>query len=157
MRNMKSTAPDAGLERSALVGWTIRIVSFLVALAISIALMLFPFLLRKLPGNRLHATLPIILLGVAGAFACGIGYTPDHTLLRMLFGPICAWLMIMGGMFLLFARWVFTIRQRAKTASPPDSADRAGSRKPVSEKREYFKGRLETIGGFAPKLFKLGV
>jgi hypothetical protein len=75
----------------------------------------------------------------------------------MLFGPICAWLMIMGGMFLLFARWVFTIRQRAKTASPPDSADRAGSRKPVSEKREYFKGRLETIGGFAPKLFKLGV
>ena len=27
----------------------------------------------------------------------------------------------------------------------------------VSEKREYFKCRPETIGDFAPKLFKLGV
>ena len=32
-----------------------------------------------------------------------------------------------------------------------------GSLARVSEKREYFKCRPETIGDFAPKLFKLGV
>src|ERR1700726_4868498 len=38
---------------------------------------------------------------------------------------------------------------------PPRSADRARSPARVSEKREYFKCRPETIGDFAPKLFKL--
>jgi hypothetical protein len=39
----------------------------------------------------------------------------------------------------------------------PRSADRARSLARVSEKREYFKCRPETIGDFAPKLFKLGI
>jgi hypothetical protein len=39
----------------------------------------------------------------------------------------------------------------------PRSADRARSLARVSEKREYFKCRPETIGDFAPKLLKLGV
>src|ERR1700694_565640 len=39
----------------------------------------------------------------------------------------------------------------------PRSADRARSLARVSEKREYFKCRPETIGDFAPKVFKLGV
>jgi hypothetical protein len=39
----------------------------------------------------------------------------------------------------------------------PGSADRARSLARVSEKREYFKCRPETIGDFAPKLFKFGV
>jgi hypothetical protein len=39
----------------------------------------------------------------------------------------------------------------------PRSADRARSLALVSKKREYFKCRPETIGYFAPKLFKLGV
>src|SRR5258707_15789700 len=36
----------------------------------------------------------------------------------------------------------------------PRSADRARSLARVSEKREYFKCRPETIGDFAPKLFQ---
>ncbi len=43
------------------------------------------------------------------------------------------------------------------TAPTPRSADRARSLARVSEKREYFKCRPETIGDFAPKLFKVGV
>jgi hypothetical protein len=39
----------------------------------------------------------------------------------------------------------------------PRSADRARSLARVSQKREYFKCRPETIEDFAPKLFKLGV
>src|SRR3954470_2233764 len=38
---------------------------------------------------------------------------------------------------------------------PARSADRARSLARVSEKREYFKCRPETIGDFAPKLFIL--
>jgi predicted membrane protein len=103
MRKTKSMAPEAGLERATAAGQTIRIASFLVALAISVALMLFPFLLRYVAGNRLHAALPVILLGVAGAFVYGIGYRPEHRLPRMLFGPVSAWSMMIGGMVLLFS------------------------------------------------------
>ena len=39
----------------------------------------------------------------------------------------------------------------------PRSVDRTRSLVRVSEKREYFKCRPETIGDFAPKLFELGV
>jgi predicted membrane protein len=44
-----------------------------------------------------------MLVGVAGALVHGIGYQPDHRLLRILFRPICAWSMITGGLFSLFA------------------------------------------------------
>jgi predicted membrane protein len=81
----------------------LRTASFLAALAISAALMLFPFILRGVPAGRLHAALPIMLLGVAGALVHGIGYQPDHRPLRILFRPICAWSMITGGLFSLFA------------------------------------------------------
>lgn len=82
----------------------IRMVSFIAALAASLALMLFPFLLRHVPETRLHSALPVVLLGIVGAFIHGIGYTADNRLLRVLFGPICAWMMIISGTFLLVAQ-----------------------------------------------------
>jgi predicted membrane protein len=78
-----------------------RTASFAAALAASLALMLFPFLLRHVPETRLHSALPILMFGVAGAFIYGIGYTPDNKLFRILFGPICAWSMIIAGAALL--------------------------------------------------------
>jgi predicted membrane protein len=77
--------------------------SFFAALAISLALMLFPFLLRHVPGTRLHSALPLMLVGVAGAFVHGIGFVPDNKLLRVLFGPACAWALIVGGVLLMLA------------------------------------------------------
>jgi predicted membrane protein len=95
--------PVARGERSSLpVGRAIQVASFFAALAFSLALMLFPFLLRHVPATRLHSALPILLLGVAGAFVHGIGYLPDNRLLRILFGPICSWLMIIAGALLIF-------------------------------------------------------
>jgi predicted membrane protein len=79
----------------------VRAVSFIVALAASVILMLFPFLLRHVPQGRIHTALPVMLLGLAGAFVYGVGYRPDNKLLRILFGPLCAWLLIAGGTFLL--------------------------------------------------------
>ena len=82
----------------------IRAVSFAIALAASVALMLFPFLLRHVEEQRLHSGLPILLLGIAGAFVFGIGYRPDNRPLRVLFGPVFAWALIFGGALMLFAK-----------------------------------------------------
>ena len=88
---------------SAVPAQWVRTISFIVALAASVTLMLFPFLLRHVPPNRVHAALPVVLFGLAGAFVHGVGYRPDNKLLRILFGPLCAWLLVAGGALLLFA------------------------------------------------------
>jgi hypothetical protein len=53
----------------------------------------------------------------------------------------------------------FVSCEKAELKLPPTprSADRARSLARVSQKREYFKRGLETIGNFALRLFKLGV
>lgn len=81
----------------------LRATSFVVALAASATLMLFPFLLRDVPQNRMHIALPVVLFGLAGAFVYGVGYRHDNKLLRILFGPLCAWVLIAGGAFMLFS------------------------------------------------------
>jgi predicted membrane protein len=93
--------PDMRSEPS--IVRTMRAASFATALAASLALMLFPFLLRHVPTTRLHSALPLLLLGVAGAFIYGVGYRPDQKLLRVLFGPACAWALMIGGAWMLFA------------------------------------------------------
>ncbi len=78
-----------------------RIVSFVIGLAASLMLMLFPFVLHQVSGPQLHTGLPILMLGVAGTFVYGVGYEPDNKLLRVLFGPFCSWaLILIGGVFL---------------------------------------------------------
>ncbi|HVV40443.1 MAG TPA: cyd operon YbgE family protein [Nitrobacter sp.] len=46
--------------------------------------------------------LPIMLLGVAAAFVHGIGFVPDNTALRRLFGPVSACVLLAGGALVLF-------------------------------------------------------
>jgi predicted membrane protein len=53
------------------------------------------------PDARLHSALPIVMFGIAGAFVYGIGFTPDHALLRMLFGPWCCWTLMAVGAVVL--------------------------------------------------------
>jgi predicted membrane protein len=95
---MKSPRTNEALVAS--VG-TMRVASFTTALAATLMLMLFPFLLRGVPDTRLHSALPIVMLGIVGAFVYGIGFTPDHALLRMLFGPWCCWTLMAVGAVVL--------------------------------------------------------
>jgi predicted membrane protein len=88
---------------SAVPAQWVRAISFVVALAASMTLMLFPFLLRHAPQSRIHTALPVMLFGLAGLFVHGVGYRPDNRLLRILFAPLCAWPLIAGGTFLLFS------------------------------------------------------
>ena len=88
----------AGVGRALRVG---QALSFVLGLAASVSLMLFPFLLHGVPGTRLHTGLPIMMLGVAGTLIYGIGYVPDNRALRFLFSPLCAWALIIAGGFVL--------------------------------------------------------
>ncbi|HEY0218412.1 MAG TPA: cyd operon YbgE family protein [Afipia sp.] len=81
-----------------------RTISFAIGLAATLMLMLFPFLLHQASGPRLHSGLPILMLGVAGTFVYGVGYIPDNKFLRILFGPLCSWTLILIGGLLLAAR-----------------------------------------------------
>ncbi|THD62327.1 MAG: Cyd operon protein YbgE [Bradyrhizobium sp.] len=103
MPSVKSMITGARRERATALARAIQAASFAAALLASLALMLFPFLLRQVPETRLHAALPFMLLGVAGAFVHGVGFSPDNRLLRLLFGPACAWTLMVGGALLMLA------------------------------------------------------
>ena len=81
-----------------------RLMSFIAASAVSLGLMLFPFLLHSVPAARLHSALPLMMLGVTGNFVYGIGYTPDHRFVRIILSPVSAWAMMIGGATLMMAR-----------------------------------------------------
>jgi predicted membrane protein len=98
IKPMKS--PGANEASIAAVG-AMRAASLIAALAAALVLMLLPFLLRGVPDDRLHSALPIAMLGIAGAFVYGIGFTPDNALLRMLFGPWCCWTLMLVGAIIL--------------------------------------------------------
>ena len=96
------------MQRARAEGWpaaarAVRTVSLVAAVVASLALMLFPFLLRHVPVARLHTALPIVLFGVAGAWVHGLGYRADSIIVGILFGPLCVWAMIFVGAALLFA------------------------------------------------------
>jgi len=95
--------PGASSKQGRALAQAVRLGSFTAAATISLALMLFPFLLHHLPHARMHSALPIMLLGVAGAFIHGVGFTPDNRFLRVLFGPACAWILMLGGLLAMLA------------------------------------------------------
>ena len=80
----------------------VRAASFITALTTSLALLLFPFVLREVPAERLHSALPILLLGISTAFIYGVGFKPDNRFLSVVFGPIVTWMMIAGGAMLIW-------------------------------------------------------
>ena len=78
-----------------------RIVSLTVALAVSAVLMLYPYALGTQMTPMLHTALPLLLLGVSGAFVHGTGFRPEAKALRVLFSPAAAWPLIAAGVGLL--------------------------------------------------------
>ncbi len=79
----------------------LRIVSLTAAFAVSAVLMLYPYALGTTMTPMLHTALPLLMLGVAGAFVHGTGFRPDAKALRILFSPIAAWPLMAVGAGLL--------------------------------------------------------
>lgn len=94
---------DAARMSAAASGWA-RALSLAGAGAISLALTLDPFLLNGVPPLRLHAGLPLMMLGVSGAFAHGLGYRPSSRVIRALVAPATAWLLLVAGASLIALR-----------------------------------------------------
>jgi predicted membrane protein len=67
--------------------WT-RAAALVVAGVVSLILMLDPYVLQGVSQTRLHAGLPLLLLGVSGAFVYGFGFNPANGLIRASIHPL---------------------------------------------------------------------
>jgi len=80
-----------------------RAASLAAAGAISLALMLDPYILNGVSAFRLHAGLPLLMLGASGAFAYGFGFQPSSRFFRVALQPALAWALIAAGAALIMA------------------------------------------------------
>jgi predicted membrane protein len=76
---------------SAARGWA-RALSLAVAGLVSLLLLVDPYVLSGIPSARVHAGLPLMMLGIAGLFMDGLGFEPRTRALRLAFHPAAAWL-----------------------------------------------------------------
>lgn len=78
-------------------GWA-RLVSFLLASGLSVALLAMPHLVASDMRELDHGPLSLGLLGISAGFVHGVGYVPLMAIWRWLFSPYLAWpLMIWCG------------------------------------------------------------
>jgi predicted membrane protein len=81
-----------------------RPASLAAALILSAGLLLWPRILGPQLGPVEHSLLPVLLLGISGAFVSGFGYRPDHRLARILLSPIASWVLMGLGITVLALR-----------------------------------------------------
>jgi predicted membrane protein len=78
-----------------------RAVSLVVGLAVSLVLMIFPFVLGRTVTAVTHTGLSLLLLGVAAGLVHGFGFRPDNRMLRFVFSPLAAWPLMAAGFAIL--------------------------------------------------------
>lgn len=82
-----------------------RGVSLVWALALMILVTLFPRGLTTADGSPIsHGVLSLIMWGMSAGFVHGVGFVPHNRILRVLLGPVIAWLGMGVGLF-LYARY----------------------------------------------------
>jgi predicted membrane protein len=70
-----------------------RALSLGSALALMILVTLFPRGLTVADGSPIsHGALMLIMWGMSAGFVHGVGFVPHHRVLRVLLGPVAAWL-----------------------------------------------------------------
>jgi predicted membrane protein len=77
-----------------------RRVSLLTAAAVAGLITIYP---RALVNDEHvnHGLLMLLLWGASAGFVHGVGFVPEHRVLRLLLGPLVAWPLLAGGMLLL--------------------------------------------------------
>ena len=79
--------------------WT-RGVSLLAALTLMLLVTLLPRGLTVDDGSPLgHGVLALIMWGMSAGFVHGVGFVPRNRILRVLLGPVVAWLGMAVGVF----------------------------------------------------------
>ena len=69
--------------------------------AVSLALMVDPYLLSGVSEPRIHSALPLMMFGTVGLFMYGLGFAPKTRAMRLIFHPVAAWLLFLAGAFAL--------------------------------------------------------
>jgi predicted membrane protein len=82
-----------------------RGVSLVSALVLMILVTLLPRGLTTADGNPIsHGVLTLIMWGLSAGFVHGVGFVPHNRVLRVLLGPLAAWLW-MGVGLLFYVRY----------------------------------------------------
>jgi predicted membrane protein len=80
-------------------GWA-RGVSLLTALGLMLLVTLLPRGLTVEDGSPLgHGVLALVMWGLSAGFVHGVGFVPRNRILRVLLGPMVAWLGMSVGLF----------------------------------------------------------
>ena len=79
-------------------GWA-RGVSLLAALTLMLLVTLLPRGLTAEDGSAIsHGVLALIMWGMSAGFVHGVGFVPHNRILRVLLGPVVAWLLMAVGL-----------------------------------------------------------
>jgi cyd operon protein YbgE len=76
-----------------------RTLSLLLAIGMAGMVLTYPRALAEAS----HGMLSLLMLGICAGFVHGVGFIPEHTIWRILFGPWVAWPLLAAG-YLLFLR-----------------------------------------------------
>jgi predicted membrane protein len=87
------------MSRGLDAGWA-RGVSLLAALSLMLLVTLLPRGLTTEDGSPInHGVLALIMWGLSAGFVHGVGFIPRNPILRVLLGPLVAWLGMAVGVF----------------------------------------------------------
>lgn len=78
-----------------------RFLSLVLAAAMILALVLFPTIVTHDDALLPRAVLPVLLIGIAGGVAHGLGYRPRSSLLAAMLGPWVSWPLMASAMAFL--------------------------------------------------------
>jgi cyd operon protein YbgE len=74
-----------------------RLLSFLLASALSVLILVYPRAVASGLSEVRHGLLALLMWGIAAGFVHGVGYTPVHRVWRLSLGPWVGWPLMIGG------------------------------------------------------------
>jgi cyd operon protein YbgE len=84
-------------EPSLLYTRPLRMASLLLALGVSGAILTYPSAI----GHANHWLLMLTMWGISAGFVHGVGFVPENRAMRILLGPVVAWVLLATGLALL--------------------------------------------------------
>jgi len=79
-----------------------RGLSLVMAVGLSALILIYPKAIARSATEIDHGMLSLLMWGIAAGFVHGVGFVPEHRLLRILLGPIVAWLLMGLGLFNIY-------------------------------------------------------
>ncbi|MDD3518601.1 MAG: cyd operon YbgE family protein [Chromatiales bacterium] len=80
-----------------------RGVSFLLAVALTVLILVYPRAIATGIDEIRHGLLSLLMWGIAAGFVHGVGFVPRLTPWRLVFHPIVGWTLMIGGIMLLLS------------------------------------------------------